>query len=54
VTTPIHFLYLEPALMIALSFGAVLAGIHGSVFFSDRTVANSRVVERHPRPPCVQ
>jgi hypothetical protein len=28
-----HYLYLEPALMIALSFGPVLAGIDGSVFF---------------------
>ncbi len=28
-----HILYLEPALMIALIFGPVLAGIDGSVFF---------------------
>jgi hypothetical protein len=29
----IHFLYLEPALVIAMSLGPVLAGIDGSVFF---------------------
>jgi hypothetical protein len=28
-----HFLYLEPALMIALIFGPVLVGIDGSIFF---------------------
>ncbi len=31
-----HFLYLEPALMVALSFGAVLVGIDGSVFVMPR------------------
>jgi hypothetical protein len=28
-----HFLYLEPGLMVALTFGPVLAGVVGSVFF---------------------
>jgi hypothetical protein len=31
-----HFLYLEPALMIALSLGPFLAGIDASVFFMPR------------------